>query len=497
MYKRGSGILCHISSLPSRFGIGDLGPGAYAFADFLCQAKQGYWQVLPVNPTNGRYAYSPFTSMSSCAGNTILISPEMLVGEGLLSPPEVLDHPDFSDQQVDYASASRFKDHLFRRAHARFKEKGAESHDYARFCQGQADWLEDHAFFTALSGHLGQLPLSEWPKELCDAKSSGLQNLKNELADDLERERFLQYIFYTQWSRLKAYCNSKAIQIIGDFPLFMNYDSADIWAHPEFFKVDENKRPQVLAGSPPDSFSAEGQLFYCAVYDWGALKQSGFTWWIRRFKLLFKLFDFVRIDHFRGLISYWEVPQGEQNALKGRWQPAAVHDLIEALSGQFPALPVIAEDLGTITAEVREAMALYGIPGMKVLLLAFEKEMASLYLPHHHTQNSVVYTGTHDVDTVMGWFQDESKQEDKKSFFGYLGREIDQEANWEFIKLAMMSVALTAIIPMQDVLGLGKESRMNTPGTVEGNWQWRFPGMDLGEYASRLARMTVSYGRAR
>lgn len=338
MKRRGSGILCHITSLPSPHGIGDLGPGAYAFADFLYQAKQSYWQVLPLNPTNQRYADSPFTSMSSCAGNTALISPDQLVNDGLLSETDLLDRPGFSDQTVVYASTSRYKQHLFQRAHARFKERQETEHDYQRFCDGHAAWLDDHALFSAISVHLGLIPLCDWPGELSDAKNTEVESLRRELSDAVEREKFLQYIFYKQWHSLKNYCNSKGILIIGDFPMFMSYDSVDIWINPELFKVDQHKKPLALAGSPPDSFSAEGQLFNCAVYDWNALKADGFKWWIRRFHYLFKMYDIVRIDHFRGLISYWEIPAGAPKALNGAWKEAAVFDFINALLVHYPTL---------------------------------------------------------------------------------------------------------------------------------------------------------------
>lgn len=497
MKKRGSGILCHITSLPSPFGIGDLGPGAYAFADFLAASKQSYWQILPLNPTNERYADSPFCSMSSCAGNTVLISPELLASKGLLSQSELLDHPPFSEEKVNYAEASRYKQRLFKRAHARFKQRAANSHDFNRFCNGHRAWLDDHALFIAISEHLSGIPLRDWPKEIGDRSGQEFRNLQQTVADAVEREKFLQFVFFEQWHSLKNYCNGKGIHIIGDFPLFMNYDSVDIWVHPEFFKVDENRKPYVMAGSPPDNFSAEGQLFNCAVYDWDALKKDGFTWWVQRFHYMFNLYDFVRIDHFRGLISYWEVAAGERSGKNGTWKPAAVHDFLNTLLRFFPTLPVIAEDLGTITADIREAMAMYAIPGIKVLLLAFQKGACeSVYLPHNHPQNCVAYTGTHDTNTIMGWFGKEDSRDDKVFLSQYLGREIVTEANWELIKLTMMSVAHTAIIQLQDLLGAGEESRMNTPGQAEGNWQWRLPAAQLTRHASRLAQLSVSYDRA-
>lgn len=495
MKIRTSGVLSHITSLPSPFGIGDFGPGAYRFADFLVQARQSYWQVLPLTPTNRRYLDSPFSSISSCAGNTALISPELLVADGLLTQAEVEDHPPFDDNRVDYQAASRFKQHLFARAEARFKDKGGDP-EFARFCRGNIDWLEDHALYTALTAHLGNIALTEWPAELKDRSSDSVRQLRAELADVVEREKFLQFIFCRQWHALKNYCNDRGVRIIGDFPMFMNYDAADIWIHPELFKLDRDKKPLFLAGSPPDSFSEKGQLFNCAVYDWDALQAGGFRWWLRRFRYLFRLYDVVRIDHFRGLTSYWEVPAGAENALNGSWQPVPGQAFLETMLRHYPSFPVIAEDLGVITAEVREQMTRYGIPGMKVLVVAFQDD-ASVYLPHNHPVNSIAYTGTHDTNTVAGWFE-EASPEDRERLFNYVGRRIDSEASWEVIRLALLSSARTAMIQLQDLVGGGADARMNKPGVTEGNWQWRLsPAADLSPVASRLAEMTLRYQRAR
>lgn len=495
MKRRGSGILCHITSLASPFGIGDFGPGAYAFADFLSEARQSFWQVLPLNPTNRRYFDSPFSSLSSCAGNTALISPQLLANEGLLTQSEVEDHPGFPDDKVDYQGASKLKKRLFMRAHGRFRKDAGTGEDFARFCRGNDSWLEDHAFFTALTDYLGGIPLTDWPQELSERRSEKLQQLRGELSEDVELEKFLQYLFFRQWHSLKNYCNCKGIRIIGDFPMFMNYDAVDIWAAPELFKVDERMRSYVLAGSPPDAFSEKGQLFNCAVYDWEALKRDGYTWWVRRFHYLFKLFDFVRIDHFRGFVAAWEVPAGEQSAMNGTWQDAPGAAFFDNMLRHHPAFPVIAEDLGTITADVREVMAKFAIPGMKVLILAFQKgAMEGSYLPHNHHQNSVVYTGTHDTNTITGWFDDADDAEMDR-LCRYLGRQVESGANWELIRLAMMSVAQTAVIQMQDVLGTGAATRMNAPGKAEGNWQWRVPPADYQALAARLGEMTICYGR--
>lgn len=495
MRKRGSGVLCHITSLDSPYGIGDLGPGAYAFVDFLGKARQSYWQVLPLNPTNRRYSDSPFSSLSSCAGNTALISPKLLVADGLLSQAEIDDHPRFARDAVEYERVSHYKQQLFVKAHRRFAPRAEDNPDFERFCRGNEEWLEDYALGTALAAHLGGTPLTRWPGELSDRRSPEVRRLREELHEAVQREKFLQYTFFRQWHALKNYCNGKGIGIIGDFPMFMNYDAVDIWAHPELFKVDGGKNPVVQAGSPPDAFSEKGQLFNCAVYDWEALREQGFAWWLRRFHYLFRLYDFVRIDHFRGLVSYWEVPAGAQDGMEGTWQQTPTGEFMETMLRHYPSLPVIAEDLGTITADVREVMTRYRIPGMKVVLLGFQKESREQsYLPHNHKENSVAYTGTHDTNTATGWFRGAASEE-KEGFARYVGREVEQEASWEMMRLAMMSVARTAVLQMQDVVGGGEESRMNTPGKSEGNWQWRLPPVDLAPLAARLAQMTSCYGR--
>lgn len=496
MKRRASGVLCHVTSLPSPFGIGDLGPGAYRFAEFLHEAKQGYWQVLPLNPTNERYLNSPFISVSSCAGNTALVSPQLLVADGLLTQAEVEDHPPFDALRVDYNAVSRFKDHLFLRAHHRFKEEQAADREYAAFCRDNGEWLEDHALHNAMTAHLNGLPLAQWPEALRRRTGDEVRQMSTELSDAVEREKFLQYLFNRQWHALKQHCNEKGISIIGDFPMFMSYDAADIWVHPEFFKVDENKQPLFQAGSPPDSFSAKGQLFDCAAYDWSALRESGFSWWVTRFRHLFRRFDLVRIDHFRGLISYWEVPAGAKDALQGNWQPAPCDEFLDTMVRYFPSFPVIAEDLGVITAEVREKMAQLGIPGMKVLVVAFQDD-AGIYLPHRHPENSIAYTGTHDTNTARGWFEG-AAPDAKRRLSDYIGRDPGDEAAWELIRLAQMSPARTAMMQLQDLVGGGAGTRMNTPGSAEGNWQWRLaPSADLTGVAQRLAEMTLRYDRAR
>jgi len=496
MNKRGSGLLLHITSLPSPFGIGDMGPEAYRFADLLAKAKQGFWQILPLNPIDPAYGNSPYHSIAAFAGNPLLLSREGMVQEGLLAKKDVeaRDHP---QGRVDYDAVIAYKSKLFHLAYERFAK--AKDHDeYQRFCSGNASWLDDFSLFVALKAHFKGIAWNEWPAEARDRQRTALQSAKNDLHDAIEKERFLQYLFFRQWFALKQYCNGKGIRIIGDMPIYVDYDSVDVWTNPEIFKLDENKRPVAVAGVPPDYFSATGQLWGNPVYQWDALKHRGYDWWVQRMEHMLHLFDVVRIDHFRGLVGYWEVPAGEQTAVKGQWIKAPAVDFFHALSKRFPSLPVIAEDLGVITPDVREVMRRFELPGMKVLLFAFgEDNPMHPYLPHTYGRNAVVYTGTHDNNTVRGWFEKESKPEDKARLLRYLGREVPaQDIPRELIRLAMMSRANLAIIPLQDILGLGAEARMNQPGTGRGNWEWQLvPGQMTPELAEQLRAMTETYGR--
>jgi 4-alpha-glucanotransferase len=497
MNRRKSGILLHITSLPSPFGIGDMGPEAYRFADFLAEAKQSFWQILPLNPTERIYGNSSYHSIAAFAGNPLLISPELLVQAGLLTTADCEPLPNGPIGRVDYDIVVPYKENLFNTGYDRFIK--TQAHDeYKRFCSENAHWLEDFALFVALKGHFNGKAWSAWPPEVRDRQPEALQILKEKLYDTIEQEKFLQYLFFRQWFALKGYCNEKGVQIIGDMPIYVDYDSADAWTHPTIFKLNAERQPEAVAGVPPDYFSATGQLWGNPVYQWDTLKQRGFDWWIQRMGHTLNLFDVVRIDHFRGLVAYWEVPAGEKTAIHGQWVEAPAYDFFDALRSQFPSLPVIAEDLGVITPDVREVMHHFGLPGMKVLLFAFgEDNPMHPYLPHTYEKNAVVYTGTHDNNTVKGWFEGEAKPADKKRLFRYLGRKISaQDTPWALIRLAMMSVANLAIIPMQDILGLGEEARMNLPATGEGNWEWHLaPGQLPSALTEKLRTMTQIYGR--
>jgi len=498
MKRRGSGILLHVTSLPSPYGIGDLGPWAYRFVDFLTETKQSFWQLLPLNPTDPAYDNSPYHSISAFAGNSLLISPELMVRDGLLAKADVKTLPNFPDGRVDYEAIIAYKKKLFYLAYKRFK-KTKNNYKYERFRSENSHWLDNFALFISLKAHFHGQAWKEWPPEIRDRQQEALKSLKKELHDRIEMEKFLQYIFNQQWSSLKRYCNQKGIQIIGDIPIYVDYDSVDLWTNPEIFKLDNEKRPYAVAGVPPDYFSETGQLWGNPVYRWEVLKERGYDWWVQRMEHTLNLFDVVRVDHFRGLVAYWEVPAGEKTAINGRWVEVPVEDFFNALLKRFSYLPIIAEDLGVITPDVREIMQRFEFPGMKVLLFAFgEDHPMHPYLPHTYDKHYVAYTGTHDNNTMRGWFETEAKPEDKERLFRYLGREISlQDIHWEFIRLAMMSVANLAIIPMQDILGLGKEARMNRPATSKDNWRWRLLSEQLTpSLAGRLLEMTEIYGRA-
>lgn len=497
MRRRGSGILLHITSLPSAYGIGDLGPEAYRFVDFLVETKQSFWQVLPVNPTNTAHGNSPYSSDSAFAGNLLFISPEVLVQSGLLSPDEI-SSPPFPAEQVEYGRVTDYKETLLTHAFEKHKAQLERDHAFQKFCQQQAFWLEDYTLFKALKQHYNGQVWSEWPQEIRDREERALHEAKEEFQEHMVKEKWLQYLFFTQWNALQEYSNSRGVQIIGDIPIYVNFDSADVWAHPELFKLGEDKRPICVAGVPPDYFSVTGQLWGNPVYDWERLRQTRYAWWVKRVKHNLSLFNLVRLDHFRGFVAYWEVPAGETTAINGKWIEAPCYDFFSTLLAHCPYLPVIAEDLGLITPDVREVMHRFAFPGMKVLLFAFGSDMpTNPYIPHNYEPNYIVYTGTHDTNTARGWFQQEAQPEDKQRLFAYLGREVSEEQiHRELIRLAMMSVANTVIIPMQDILGLGAEAKMNLPSTTEGNWGWRL----LADHVTpplceQLRQMTTLYGR--
>lgn len=482
---RASGILMPVFSLPTKYGIGTLGQDAYDFVRFLKKAGQRYWQLLPLNPTN--YGDSPYQSFSAAAGNPYLIDLELLTKEGLLTPQDYAG-VDFGDDPgaVDYAKLYDNRLPVLRRAYARFV--GGETFD--AFCREQADWLEDYALFMALKDACGGVSWREWEPALQRREPAALTAFRRAHAEDIRFYQFLQFLFSNQWEALKRYANDNGVYIIGDMPIYVADDSADVWANPGQFDLDEDLQPRVVAGCPPDAFSADGQLWGMPVYNWDAMaaEQPSYGWWRRRMRRAFALYDVVRIDHFRGFEAYYCIPQGAKNAKKGAWRKGPGMALFRALREEFgETLPIIAEDLGMLTEEVHQLLADTGFPGMKVLQFAFSAQAESTYLPHHYTRNAVVYTGTHDNDTIMGWTTSAAPA-DVDFARRYLHVDDREGFNWAMIRAAMMSVADTAIFMMADFMGLGSEARINTPSTVGGNWRWRIGEGCINDWLAGIIR---------
>ena len=496
--KRGSGILLHITSLPSPYGIGDLGTQAYRFVDFLAGARQRYWQILPLTATDYKHEYSPYNCMSAFAGNKYLISPDLLMKKGFLKRSELKCAGRFSQRTVEFPMAVAFKEYLFEKAYGRFK-KMRQRAGYMKFCKDNASWLDDYALFIVLKDNFQNVVWTGWPAPIACRDPYVLRSLRKLLKPSIEREKFLQFIFAQQWKALKKYCNRKHIAIIGDIPIYVDFNSVDVWAHPEIFKLGEDGKPTHVSGVPPDYFSRDGQLWGNPLYRWKKLTTTGYGWWLKRIEHNLMLFDFVRMDHFRGFVAYWQVPVGSKTARHGKWVKAPALQFLKVLHKKYKKLPIIAEDLGTITPDVRALMGRFDLRGMRVLLFAFgDGESTNMYLPHNHVRNCIVYTGTHDNNTVRGWFEGEASQREKQMLFAYLGkRTTARNVHEAFIGMAMRSVANTAIIPMQDVLGLSGKARMNRPASVGGNWRWRLmPGQLKQSVAARLRAMTLLSGRA-
>jgi 4-alpha-glucanotransferase len=501
MILRESGILLHITSMPSSYGIGDLGPLAYRFADLLAESRQGIWQINPLNPTCLEMNNNPYDSPSAFAGNTLLINPEDLLEWGLIDEADLDNRPAFPQGIVDYSEVTNYKETLFQTAYEHFKDCGFKTAEegcrFVDFRSENSGWLEDYALFTACKDHFGDRAWNQWPLRIRDRADDALDDLRQSLCDRMEKEKFLQYIFFQQWFSLKEYCNRLGIRVLGDVPIYVSYDSADVWTHPEIFDLDESKRPRTISGVPPDSFNENGQLWANPTYRWDILAEKDYAWFIRRIEHNLKLFDLLRIDHFRGLVAYWAVKAGSKTAIRGRWIEAPAEDFLRALLRRLPCLPIIAEDLGFITADVREVVNKFEIPSMRVLQFAFGEDIAqSPHIPHNFIKNCVAYTGTHDTNTARGWFEEGATPEEKQQLFCYLGREVTAaEVSWEMIRLTMLSVAEMVVTPMQDVLGLGTQARMNRPGENMGNYQWRLLPEQL-TLDKRLRMLTEIGGRA-
>lgn len=478
---RTSGILMHISSLPSPYGIGTMGKEARKFVDFLDKAGQTYWQILPICPTS--YGDSPYQSFSSFAGNPYFIDLDYLCKDKLLTKKECLsyewgENPEF----VEYGTLYENRFPLLKKAYQRFKK--ALPDDFADFCEKNSDWLDDYALFMALKDANGGVAWFEWEKDLKLRKPSEIEKAKEEFADDVEFWKMLQYLFFKQWTELKAYANEKGIQIIGDVPIYVAGDSADVWANPGQFYLDENLDPIDVSGCPPDAFSDDGQLWGNPLFRWDAMKKDGYTWWTKRIKAMAELYDVVRIDHFRGFDSYYAIPAKDKTARNGEWREGPGMDLFNTLEKKLGRLNIIVEDLGYLTPSVKQLLKDTGFPGMKLIQFAFDSREESDYLPHTYQKNCVVYTGTHDNDTIMGWFKTAPK-ESVKYAKEYLRLNKEEGYNWGTMKAVWGCVGDMAIVPMQDILGIGSEGRMNTPSTLGMNWKWR--AVD-GQITSALAK---------
>ncbi|MGA2330665.1 MAG: 4-alpha-glucanotransferase [Syntrophales bacterium] len=497
MKRRGSGILIHITSLPSTHGIGDLGPDAYAFVKFLVKTRQSYWQILPLNPTDTIYGNSPYSSISAFAGNPLMISPALLVQEGFLKQEDVASPPRFPNERVDFPAVISHKKILFHIALNRFKKR-KDKNEYERFCLENSEWLDDFSLFVAMKAHFKGQSWDRLSRDLRDRQPEAIQEMRQLLHERIAREKFLQFLFFKQWYALKRFCHQHGIQIIGDIPMYVAHGSADVWVNPELFKLNHRRRPHVVSGSPPDTFFEAGQVWGMPVYRWDVLKKTGYEWWCKRLEYSLRRHDFIRIDHFRGFVAYWEVPADKKTAVKGQWVDGPAADFFNVLFKKFSCLPIIAEDLGMITPDIRELMSRFGFPGMRPLIAAFSENIAThISAPHNVGRNTVALTGTHDFNTVRGWFENDATPENREQLFRYLGRMVNvEDIHWELIRLAMMSVANMVIIPMQDVLGLDGSARMNRPGTINGNWEWRLSSRNLTpSIAEKLKSMTQLYGR--
>lgn len=492
--ERSSGILMPISALPSPYGIGTLGKAAYNFVDFLAKAEQRWWQMLPVGPTS--YGDSPYQSFSAFAGNPYFVDLEFLCQEGLLEQAEI-DALDWGSDpvSVDYGRIYENRFSLLEKAMQRGWEK--EKENIIRFSEENKDWLPDYALYMALKRHFGMKAWTEWEdEEIRLRKEEALERYRTALAEDIRLFIYIQFLFFCQWDALRAYAKEKGIGIIGDMPIYVAMDSADVWAEPNFFQLDEKNVPYEVSGVPPDAFSADGQLWGNPLYDWDAMQADGYGWWIRRIGGAKKLYDVIRIDHFRGLESYWAVPYGDTDAKNGRWVKGPGMKLVSVLKNWFPEVSFIAEDLGFLTPEVHQLLQDSGFPGMKVLEFAFDSREPSNYLPHTYPSHCVCYIGTHDNETVMAW-KEAAAEEDIAMAVKYLGLHDEEGFHWGVIRGGMSSVAELFVTQMQDFLGLGAEARMNTPSTLGTNWKWRLAeGQITEELTSKIAEMTRLYGRS-
>jgi 4-alpha-glucanotransferase len=496
-FPRSCGILLHPTSFPSRYGIGDLGREAYQFVDFLVESGQQLWQILPLGPTG--YGNSPYMSFSALAGNPLLLSPDILLEKGLLTPEDIQDIPQFPLDKVDFEKVITWKMPILRQAARNFNQNTNtfKYRQFEGFCHGNSFWLDDYALFMAILDTQGGKPWTEWPDELRNRDWNALKQITFQLAEEIFIQKFLQFEFLQQWTDLRRYTNELNISIIGDIPIYVAHNSADVWANPQLFRLNsQTGQPEEMAGVPPDYFSATGQLWGNPIYNWEQLQETNFEWWVRRVKGTLALVDIIRIDHFRGLESYWSVPGGETTAVNGCWIKAPGLALFNKIREKLGVLPIMAEDLGEIDQNVIDLRDHFQFPGMNILHFAFGSDSQNPYLPFNINHNSVVYTGTHDNNTTVGWYYDNTSEYGQKHLSEYIGAHSSHGVAWDLIRLALSSVSNQAIIPLQDIFSLGSDARMNTPGLAEGNWGWRYRAEALNsEYSTRLRDMVMIYGR--
>ncbi len=506
IFPRSSGILLHVTSLPGSHGIGDLGESAYEFVQFLTDSRQKIWQVLPLSPTG--YGDSPYQCFSAFAGNPLLIDLNTLQEQGLLSREDLAGAAELPRDDVAYIRVSALKLGLLRKAAGNFLAGNSQMNRAAFdiFCRTNADWLDDYALFMACKGVYKGVSWMHWDRGIRRRDPVALGELRDKLGNEIDLHKFTQFEFFRQWSKLKAHCNHRGIKVMGDVPIYVAHDSADVWAHPELFRLDEDSRPAAVAGVPPDYFSATGQLWGNPLYRWDVMAASGYRWWIDRFRASLKLFDLMRLDHFRGFEAYWEVPGGASTAAAGKWVKGPGAKFFQAVQAELKELPLVAENLGVITPEVETLRQQFGFPGMSILQFAFGNDpQGPSFRPHNYSHQLVAYTGVHDNDTTVGWWTSsgtgdstrtvEDIREEREFARSYLGFE-NEPVNWVFIRALTASVAGVAIVPLQDVLGLGNEARMNLPGTATGNWKWRYQTSALTkEISDRLKKLVVLYGR--
>jgi 4-alpha-glucanotransferase len=493
-WPRASGILAHPTSFPGRFAIGDLGPGAITFLDFLAEGKQHIWQVLPLGPTG--YGDSPYALLSAFAGNPLLISPEALLDEHLLTEADLEDAPAFDQARVDFGVAIPWKTALLHASHQHFQRMhtSAVHADYEAFCAQQRSWLDDYALFAALKAHFGGVTWTDWPRPYALREPAAMDDARATLADEIAFHRYAQFLFFRQWAAVRAAARERHIRIMGDLAIFVAHDSADVWAHRDLFFLDENGRPTVVAGVPPDYFSKTGQRWGNPIYRWDVLAQDGYGWWTDRVRQALQLEDILRLDHFRGFQAYWEIPGDAETAVAGRWVSGPGEKLFAAIREALGDVPFVAEDLGVITPDVVALRKRLKFPGMRVLQFAFSADTSNQFLPHNYTRNAVVYTGTHDNDTTRGWYESLTRAQ-RHSALVYLHTD-GHHIVWDMIRAAEASVASICIVPLQDPLELGSSARMNYPSKPANNWAWRCPPELLTPtVAEHLTELATIYGR--